>query len=162
MHWTAFVAGTVLSWGVYGAMLHQGQVALKSPMRALLCVGIAYFLVGVLVPLAVLFNQGEGLRGFTTMGTTFATVAGILGAIGAVCIIFSFRAGGHPTYVMPLVFGGRRSSTCSTRWPSIRPRPHRTRCSSSASSSPPSAPAWCCTSSRRPDGEIKRRDQEGR
>ena len=106
MHWTAFVAGTVLSWGVYGAMLHQGQVALKSPMRALLCVGIAYFLVGVLVPLAVLFNQGEGLRGFTTMGTTFATVAGILGAIGAVCIIFSFRAGGHPTYVMPLVFGG--------------------------------------------------------
>ena len=106
MHWTAFVAGTVLSWGVYGAMLHQGQVALKSPMRALLCVGIAYFLVGVLVPLAVLFNQGEGLRGFTAMGTTFATVAGILGAIGAVCIIFSFRAGGHPTYVMPLVFGG--------------------------------------------------------
>jgi len=106
MHWLAFVAGTVLSWGVYGAMLHQGQVALKSPMRALLCVGVAYFLVGVLVPVAVLMSQGEGLRGFTPTGTTFATVAGILGAIGAVCIIFSFRSGGHPTYVMPLVFGG--------------------------------------------------------
>jgi hypothetical protein len=106
MHWLAFVAGTVLSWGVYGAMLHQGQVALKSPMRALLCVGVAYFLVGVLVPIAVLMSQGEGLRGFTMSGTTFATMAGILGAIGAVCIIFSFRAGGHPTYVMPLVFGG--------------------------------------------------------
>ena len=34
------------------------------------------------------------------------TVAGALGAIGAVCIILSFRTGGTPTYVMPLVFGG--------------------------------------------------------
>ena len=106
MHWLSFVAGAVLSWGVYGAMLHQGQVKLGNPMRALLCVGVASFLVGVLVPVAVLFSQGQGLRGFTSSGTTFATVAGMLGAIGAVCIIFSFRTGGTPTYVMPLVFGG--------------------------------------------------------
>jgi hypothetical protein len=106
MHWLSFVAGAVLSWGVYGAMLHQGQVKLGNPMRALLCVGVAYFLVGVLVPVAVLMSQGQGLRGFNSSGTTFATVAGILGAIGAVCIIFSFRTGGTPTYVMPLVFGG--------------------------------------------------------
>jgi hypothetical protein len=75
-------------------------------MRALLCVGIAYFLIGVLVPLVLLFAQGEGLRGFNTAGTTMATVAGALGAIGAVCIILAFRTGGTPTYVMPLVFGG--------------------------------------------------------
>jgi hypothetical protein len=106
MHWLAFVAGAILSWGVYGAMLHQGQVKLGSPMRALLCVGIAYFLVGVLVPLGVLVAQGQGLRGFNAAGTTAATVAGTLGALGAVCIIFSFRTGGLPTYVMPLVFGG--------------------------------------------------------
>jgi hypothetical protein len=106
MTWQAYVAGAVLSWGVYGAMLHQGQVRLGSPMRALLCVGVAYFLIGVLVPLAVLASQGQGLRGFNGSGTTAATVAGALGAIGAVCIIFSFRAGGSPTYVMPLVFGG--------------------------------------------------------
>ena len=106
MHWLAFVAGAVLSWGVYGAMLHQGQVKLGNPMRALLCVGIAYFLMAVLVPLVVLASQGQGLRGFTTSGATAATVAGALGALGAVCIIFSFRTGGTPTYVMPLVFGG--------------------------------------------------------
>jgi hypothetical protein len=106
MTWLAFVAGAVLSWGVYGAMLHQGQVKLGNPMRALLCVGIAYFLVGVVVPIIVLAAQGEGLRGFNSSGTTFATVAGTLGALGAVCIIFSFRTGGTPTYVMPLVFGG--------------------------------------------------------
>ena len=106
MTWLGFVAGAVLSWGVYGSMLHQGQLKLGSPMRALLCVGIAYFLIGVLVPLALLFAQGEGLRGFNTAGTTTATVAGALGAIGAVCIILAFRTGGTPTYVMPLVFGG--------------------------------------------------------
>lgn len=127
MHWLAFVAGTVLSWGVYGAMLHQGQVALKSPMRALLCVGVAYFLVGVLVPVAVLMSQGEGLRGFTMSGTTFATMAGIFGAIGAVGIIFAFRSGGHPTYVMPLVFGGAPLInvlyTIATHPPKVAPSP---------------------------------------
>ena len=43
------------------------------------------------------------------MGGDFApraTVAGALGAAGAVCIIFAFRSGGLPTYVMPLVFAG--------------------------------------------------------
>jgi hypothetical protein len=87
-------------------MLHQGQVRLGNPMRALLCVGVAYFLIGVIVPVVVLTSQGLGLRGFNTTGTTAATVAGALGALGAVCIIFSFRTGGTPTYVMPLVFGG--------------------------------------------------------
>ncbi len=106
MTWLAFVAGAVLSWGIYGGMLHQGQVKLGSPMRALLCVGIAYFLVGVIVPIIVLMAQGQGLRGFSAGGATAATVAGTLGALGAVCIIFSFRTGGLPTYVMPLVFGG--------------------------------------------------------
>jgi hypothetical protein len=106
MTWLTFVAGAVLSWGVYGAMLHQGQVKLGNPMRALLCVGVAYFLVGVVVPVIVLFYQGQGLRGFNSSGTTAATIAGALGALGAVCIIFSFRTGGTPTYVMPLVFGG--------------------------------------------------------
>jgi len=106
MTWLAFVAGAVVSWGVYGAMLHQGQVKLGSPMRALLCVGVAYFLVGVVIPIVTLMAQGQGLQGFNREGTTAATVAGTLGALGAVCIIFSFRTGGTPTYVMPLVFGG--------------------------------------------------------
>jgi hypothetical protein len=105
MSWLIFVAGAVLSWGLYGASLHRGQVELGSPLRALLCVGIAYFLIGVLVPLAALASQGE-LRNFNVAGTTTATIAGALGAIGAVCIIYSFRVGGSPTYVMPLVFGG--------------------------------------------------------
>lgn len=74
-------------------------------MRALLCVGVAYFLVGVLIPVITLGAQGE-LNGFNSAGTTSATLAGCLGALGAAFIIFSYKFGGLPLYVMPLVFGG--------------------------------------------------------
>ena len=105
MSWIVFVAGAIMSWGVYGASLHRGQVALGNPLKALLCVGVAYFLVGVVVPAVALTAQGE-LRSFNSSGTITATMAGVLGAVGAVCIIYAFRAGGSPLYVMPLVFGG--------------------------------------------------------
>ena len=105
MAWMIFVAGAVLSWGAYGALLHQGQTQLGNPLKALLCVGVAYFLIGVLVPVAALGAQGY-LSTFNTSCVTIATIAGALGAIGAACIIWSFRTGGLPVYVMPLVFGG--------------------------------------------------------
>jgi hypothetical protein len=105
MSWLWFVAGAVISWGVYGAMLARGQMQLGSPLKALLCVGLAYFLIGVLVPVAGLSSQG-GLSGWNTNGAIAATIGGALGAIGAVCIIWAFRSGGSPLYVMPLVFGG--------------------------------------------------------
>jgi hypothetical protein len=106
MLWVLFALGAALSWGIYGAVLHQGQVKLGNPMRALLCVGIAYFLIGVLVPVAALAMQGNVAAGFNMSGSTLATFAGALGAIGAVCIILAFKSGGLPNYVMPLVFGG--------------------------------------------------------
>jgi len=105
MLWIIFALGAALSWGLYGPALHNGQVQLASPMRALLCVGVAYFLIGVLVPVASLSSQG-GLHGFTMKGSVAATLGGALGAAGAVCIIFAFKYGGLPTYVMPLVFAG--------------------------------------------------------
>ena len=105
MNWILFVAGAILSWGLYGPALHRGQVALGNPLRALLCVGGAYFLIGVLVPVIALSAQGE-LRGFSTRGVVAATLGGTLGALGAVCIIWAFKSGGMPSYVMALVFAG--------------------------------------------------------
>jgi len=105
MKWMIFVLGAVVFWGMYGPALHSGQVKLGSPMRALLCVGLAYFLVGVLIPVVILAREGE-LLNFNWSGSVAATLAGVLGAVGAVCIIYAFRAGGLPMYVMPLVFAG--------------------------------------------------------
>jgi hypothetical protein len=105
MIWIVFVVGAVLSWGAYGALLHMGQTQLGNPLKALLCVGIAYFLIGVIVPVIALGAQG-GLSNFNTTGLITATIAGGLGAAGAACIIWAFRTGGLPVYVMPLVFGG--------------------------------------------------------
>ena len=57
--WLIFALMTVASWGVYGVFLHAGQVGMADPVhgryKAFLWVGIAYFLVAVLAPLAVLF-----------------------------------------------------------------------------------------------------------
>ncbi len=105
MGWVIFVAGAVLSWGAYGALLHLGQTQLGNPLKALLCVGVAYFLIGVLIPVVGLSAQGN-LSNFNSNGLVTATIAGALGAAGAACIIYSFRFGGLPYYVMPLVFGG--------------------------------------------------------
>ena len=105
MGWAIFALGAALSWGVYGVLLYLGQVQLGNPLKALLCVGVAYFLIGVLFPVAGLTSQGS-MGGFAGGGATMATIAGALGAIGAICIIYAFKAGGLPTYVMPIVFGG--------------------------------------------------------
>ncbi len=105
MIWIFFALGAVVTWGMYGPTLHRGQVLLGNPLRALLCVGVAYFLIGVLVPVVALWRQGE-LTGFHMRGSVAATLAGVLGAVGAVCIIYAFAAWGLPTYVMPLVFAG--------------------------------------------------------
>jgi hypothetical protein len=105
MVWLVFVAGAVLSWGAYGALLHLGQTQLGNPLKALLCVGVAYGLIGILLPILALSSQGA-MSDFNSTGLMTATVAGALGAIGAACIIWSFRNGGSPALVMPLVFGG--------------------------------------------------------
>ena len=109
--WILFVVGAALSWGAYGPALHTGQMAfedsekINKSLRALLCVGGAYFLVGVVIPAIVLMSKGQ-LDGFTFKGTMFSTACGILGALGAVCIIWAFKNGGSPLLVMPLVFAG--------------------------------------------------------
>jgi hypothetical protein len=107
MPWIVFAVGAALAWGLYGPMVQQGQAQLGSPFRSLLCVGLAYMAIGVVLPIVVLASQGElGSRGWNMNGFAAATAGGALGAIGAVFLIYAFRAGGLPTYVMPLVFGG--------------------------------------------------------
>lgn len=104
--WIVFVVGAVLAWGAYVPVLHQGQTLLnRGSIRAFLCVGIAYFLTAVLLPLGLLAAKMEPME-FNTRGALFAIAGGALGAAGALCIILALKFGGTPIVVPPLVFAG--------------------------------------------------------
>ncbi len=94
-------------WGSYGPMLHQGQMRMGgSRLRPFACVGIAYFIIAVAAPIALLYSYPEISHGqWNVKGMFWSIVAGGAGAIGALGIILAFNAGGKPIYVMPLVFG---------------------------------------------------------
>lgn len=104
--WMIFVLGAVFSWGSYVPMMHHGQSLLnRGALRAFLCVGMAYFLTAVVVPLSLLAVKMEPWE-FTRGGVTYATIAGALGAAGALFVILALKNGGSPLYVAPLVFAG--------------------------------------------------------
>jgi hypothetical protein len=48
----------------------------------------------------------EDKRPWTTTGAFWSLAAGTAGAVGALGIILALSNGGHPSWVMPLVFGG--------------------------------------------------------
>jgi hypothetical protein len=99
------VALALFSWGAYGPVLHRGQGAMGgSRLRPLICIGAAYFLIAVLVPLALLSPLGDtGSWDFS--GGLWSLGAGALGALGALGTILAFTCGGKPFTVMPVVFG---------------------------------------------------------
>ena len=104
--WLPFVMLTVLSWGTYIPTLHRGQVALGgSGIHAFLMVGVAYLVVAIAVP-GVMIARAGSWGAFTSSGMAFCLAAGVLGAMGALGIVFALVNGGRPTVVPPLVFAG--------------------------------------------------------
>ena len=61
----AAIALTVLCWGMYGPVLQFGQIGMSTipgvpaRLRPFVCVGLAYFLIGVIVPALWLHFRGE-------------------------------------------------------------------------------------------------------
>ena len=100
----AAIGMTALCWGIYGPVLHVGREDMHSPLRPFVCVGIAYFVIAVVVPLVLLLRGEKGA--WTAKGITWSLVAGAAGALGALGVILALHFGGKPIYVMPLVFGG--------------------------------------------------------
>jgi len=104
-----FVFLTFCCWGFYGPVLHIGQAEIgedgkPGSLRPFICVGVAYFLIAVLFPTMVLLSKGEK-GNWTISGAVWSFISGAVGAVGALGIIFAFKFGGKPVYVMPLVFG---------------------------------------------------------
>ena len=107
--WLGFALLTVACWGVYGVLLHTGQLHMGDPqhgrIKAFLFVGLAYFLTAVLAPVIVLWSRGATFD-FPLKGLSWSLVAGIAGAIGAFGTLLAFGAKGPPAAVMSIVFGG--------------------------------------------------------
>lgn len=107
--WLMYAFLTVITWGVYGVLLHTGQMAMGDPIngryKAFLLVGIAYFLTAVLAPLAVLMANGATWS-FPQRGLWWSLIAGIVGAVGAFGVLLAFGAKGTPAVVMSIVFAG--------------------------------------------------------
>ncbi len=116
MHWVAYALMTVVSWGLYGAFLNRGAKGFEHDrMKAFFFVGVAYMLIAVLAPLAVILKRGAGLDFFSyPQGVKWSLIAGIAGALGAFTVLFALSE--NPvtklspatgaSQVMSLVFAG--------------------------------------------------------
>jgi len=112
MNWMIYALLTVACWGVYGIFLHNGTLAIGDPangrMKAFLIVGLAYFLVAVLAPIAILALKGSSVAFWNYPGKGFrwSLLAGTVGAIGALGVLLAFGAKGTPAVVMSIIFAG--------------------------------------------------------
>jgi drug/metabolite transporter (DMT)-like permease len=109
MTWLIFALMTVLSWGLYGVFLHSGQMGMSDPIngryKAFLFVGIAYLITAVAGPTIMLLANGASWS-IPAKGMTWSLLAGIVGALGAFCVLLAFGAKGTPSVVMSIVFAG--------------------------------------------------------
>jgi hypothetical protein len=117
MNWILFALLTVLSWGVYGVLLHKarglmpmGSEAPHAGLKAFLFVCIAYALIGVA---AAILLKGRGSDwSFTGSGMSWSLIAGTAGALGAFTLVLALGAaapifkGAAAAAVMPIVFAG--------------------------------------------------------
>ena len=100
------IALAIVSWGSYGPVLHKGQAAMHhSRLRPLICVGLAYFVIAVVVPYFFLGEMGEAST-YRKFGHAVEPRRRRVRCAGALGIIMAFNSGGKPVFVMPLVFGG--------------------------------------------------------
>lgn len=112
MNWLIYALLTVACWGVYGIFLHNGTIAIGDPangrIKAFLVVGLAYFLVAVLAPIAILAVKGASPAFWNYPGKGFgwSLLAGTVGAIGALGVLLAFGAKGTPPVVMSIIFAG--------------------------------------------------------
>jgi hypothetical protein len=115
--WLALTFLTIVSWGLYGILLHKGQTLMQPTSgpkldlgivryKSFLFVGLAYFLTAVLAPLVLLMGKGQAFTGYTGPGALWSLIAGIAGAVGAFGVLLAFSNGGKPPVVMSLVFAG--------------------------------------------------------
>lgn len=108
-----YALGTVVTWGLYSVLLHKGSLAMAIPgapdflgsrMKSFLLVGVAYLIVGIVGPLAIMKAKGTPWV-FPTAGWSWSLVAGMAGAIGAFFLLMALSSGRTPdeSKILPLL-----------------------------------------------------------
>ncbi len=134
--WLVYVGLAGLAWGTYVPIIFYGGNELgkgaNARLMAILCVGVAYFVIGVLFPLTLFLTGRYSWPEMRPTGLVFAGLAGVAGAVGAICVIFASKAAvaaAGPTnpaayrlFIAPLIFGLAPviNTVVSTFW---HPRP---------------------------------------
>jgi hypothetical protein len=120
--WLYYVALAGLAWGTYVPIIFYGGSELggrtNARLMAVLCVGAAYFVIGVILPLVAFGTGWQPWPEINTTGLVFSGLAGVAGAVGAICVIFATKAavdagnllepkdpGAYKVYIAPLIFG---------------------------------------------------------
>jgi hypothetical protein len=124
--WWGYVLLAGLAWGTYVPIIFFGGSELggkqNARLMAILCVGIAYFVLAVVFPLALFLSGQQQWPEMKATGLVFAGLAGVAGAIGAICVVFasssamaaglevkklnpSFNPASYRLLIGPLIFG---------------------------------------------------------
>lgn len=112
MTWLIFAFMTVASWGLYGVFLHRGQVSMADLIhgryKAFLFVGFAYLLTAVIGSAIMLVVNGATWS-FPVKGMLWSILAGLVGAMGAFCVLLAFgsaKSASMVPVIMSIVFAG--------------------------------------------------------
>jgi hypothetical protein len=117
--WLLYVAMAGLAWGTYVPIIFYGGSELggkaNARLMAILCVGVAYFVIGVLFPLGMFLTGWYPWPELRTTGLVFSGLAGVMGALGAIGVIFATQSAraaapisnpdAYRVYIAPLIFG---------------------------------------------------------
>lgn len=126
--WWGYVIGAGLAWGTYVPLIFFGgqmlspltpagtPIGIGGRLASILCVGVAYFVLAVMIPVALMATRDDATANWRGVGLTFSALAGVAGAVGAICVIFASNAavsaakaeGINPAtyrvYIAPLIF----------------------------------------------------------
>src|SRR5262245_13522989 len=121
--WWGYVLLAGLAWGTYvplifygGTELTTGPGTIGGRLASILCVGVAYFVLAVVIPVVLMATRDDARPDWKTNGLIFSGFAGVAAAIGAICVIFASKAavdsaklqGINPAtyriYIAPLIF----------------------------------------------------------
>ncbi|MCY2937753.1 MAG: hypothetical protein NTV55_05295 [Planctomycetota bacterium] len=123
--WLGIVAMAGLAWGTYVPVVFYGGKELGGAaggtegarLTSILCVGLAYFVLAVLIPLGLFLTKKHAWPPLKPTGLAFSCLAGMMGAVGAICVIFASKAavnaakaagleaGSYRMLIAPLIFG---------------------------------------------------------